>query len=415
MRNRKECADPCFYICSALTRMAPLDNQAPPLLAPVKTLAFLQSPRRRLVRPPKLPRPHGHPPPSIPVRDQAWGYEEVNGHLILQKPLPLPGSTRGPGAYELATDFTLPIGPAYDFGQSTGREYKDPSSPASQNAEDGQPPRAQTVVPPRQPLPLAAMVLHCRDSRNYVRRELPIGQPPEFVKPRPPPSPGPGTFSSARGIGDLGRVRSFPRQTRYHVRPVVVQPSSARLSGRMADERTTATMLGTTSTSVAPSWSRSPRGRPSFGAISIGRSMTTPTTSARLPPRRCAARHRRMDTQQQLAVEKNATKRPEPKGLDALGKALWRIFCFADDATAGSTSASFTRLSSLGASLSGEYAASAGSTDNAERLETYREADQKRDGFMSWDEFWPSGSSTHRSPTSTSMGSQHDIFNPELQ
>ena len=370
--------------------MAPLDNQAPPLLAPVKTLAFLQSPRRRLVRPPKLPRPDGHPPPSIPVRDQAWGYEEVNGHLILQKPLPLPGSTRGPGAYELATDFTLPIGPAYDFGQSTGREYKDPYSPASQNAEDGQPPRAQTVVPPRQPLPLAAMVLHCRDSRNYVRRELPIGQPPEFVKPRPPPSPGPGTFSSARGIGDLGRVRSFPRQTRYHVRPVVVQPSSARLSGRMADERTTATMLGTT-LHVRRSELKPLTPRPPF----IRRDFDREEHDDAYYEREAAAAEmrraslRRMHTQQQMAVEKNATKRPEPKGLDALGKALWRIFCFADESGDGRLNKRefYEALELSGASLSGEYAASAGSTDNAERLETYREADQNRDGFMSWDEF----------------------------
>ena len=40
----------------AVLFMAPLDNEVPPLLAPVATLAFLRSPRRRLVRPPKIPR-----------------------------------------------------------------------------------------------------------------------------------------------------------------------------------------------------------------------------------------------------------------------------------------------------------------------------------------------------------------------
>ena len=62
-------------------------------------------------------------PPSIPVPDMAWGYEEDDGGVLtLQQPEKLPaGSGRGPGAYDPTTAFTLPASPRYGFGSASGR------------------------------------------------------------------------------------------------------------------------------------------------------------------------------------------------------------------------------------------------------------------------------------------------------
>ena len=97
-----------------------------PIRASFSSSITVVSPRRLYSPrpPPLLPRTHLKGPPSIPVRDLAWGYEEdADGILRLQQPTAKHelNSSRGPGTYSPSSELTLPSAPKYDFGRSTGR------------------------------------------------------------------------------------------------------------------------------------------------------------------------------------------------------------------------------------------------------------------------------------------------------
>lgn len=172
--------------------------------------------RRIAINPPKVVRPSLPNPPSIPVPDQAWGYEESDEGLVLQRPdtaqlVSMGGGTGGadvaaggggrggggagkvggrgvpaPGAYS-PTEYTMRRVPASDFVRSVGRDGRaggeyahmpDTSANGEENAEllqrpisaasdmsTGLPPEQQmapaagepTIIPPRMPLPIAAI------------------------------------------------------------------------------------------------------------------------------------------------------------------------------------------------------------------------------------------------------------------
>jgi hypothetical protein len=192
------------------------------------TLSELLSPRGvPKTLPHRPPRPADRAPPSIPVADQAWGYEEgEDGTLVLQQPTPPRGSPCGPGAYS-PTPFPLPA--VRDFGH-----YR-PRPPFITNAEDKAQPRyAETLVPKRMPLPLATM-LQRKEPRHQVRAMDP-----------PPPSPGPGAFDSPRGVGDTGRIRHFPRQVRHYSRGHVKLPLTPAHRAQLHYSPRAASMIGGT-------------------------------------------------------------------------------------------------------------------------------------------------------------------------
>lgn len=173
-------------------------------------------------------------PPSIPVPDMAWGYEENDsGILTLQQPPQFPlGSSRGPGAYS-PTAFNLPSAPNYDFSLSRGRGAAAPADDADgfdgdeatadarRNSQHEPPTWAPPVsqrccgtrvgpvpIQPRQPMPIAANLQLAPRPPSTAR---PLG-------PQPPP-PGPGTFGTPRGMGAVQQVvRTMPAQTRHYSR-----------------------------------------------------------------------------------------------------------------------------------------------------------------------------------------------------
>ena len=202
---------------------------------------LLSSSSRLSVRAPlPLPKPFKRAalPPSIPVSDQAWGYEEnADGFLELQQPPPFPPNSHcGPGTYS-PNSIDLPSAPAINFAAGPGRgaplvgftddmSWCQPSaSDAAAGAEDGEaeepPDDGPTIVPPRSHLPIAAN-LRRTSPRYYAKPLMPA-----------PPTPGPGAYDSS-AMGEAWRhYERLPKQQRYHARVNAVLPLSPRQKDRV--------------------------------------------------------------------------------------------------------------------------------------------------------------------------------------
>ena len=202
--------------------------------------------------PPLIPRQHYVNPPSVPVPDMAWGYEEVDGVLTLQQPPKLPGSACGPGAYS-PTDVHLRKPRCADFTLGSGRDP--PTRPASSSLEqddDGAETEAPSTPSGRQPMPIAAMRQHSRQQPRRVRRAQ-----------NDYSTPGPGAFAAPLGMGATGRVRYFPQQNRHRVLPELVVRHSPRI-------RRVATLHGSTVVLVPLVRSPRPMVSPRTDVLSIG-------------------------------------------------------------------------------------------------------------------------------------------------
>lgn len=166
---------------------------------------------------PRRPAPQPKAP-SIPMPDDAWGYDEdERGELRLLRPASPSGTPRGPAAYTPNFDASSmhTAAPMYGFGLGSERpmlrEVGREAAPEAA-AEDDVPRRL------RQPMPLAAL------ARRRARRSAFEGSSPHSHSRSPPPRPGPGAFDPPAGLGETCAVLSFPPQARHHVRPRATLP-----------------------------------------------------------------------------------------------------------------------------------------------------------------------------------------------
>eukprot|EP00966_Prymnesium_polylepis_P151231 3494375-Prymnesium_polylepis.1 len=103
-------------------------SPGPGLYAPERFNAAISPPKRAVKRekPSSIYWAARGAPPSIPVSDQAWGYEEGDdGSLTLQQPAPMLFAP-GPGSYEPLPEFVKRSPVSVNFGAGTGRIYRVP-------------------------------------------------------------------------------------------------------------------------------------------------------------------------------------------------------------------------------------------------------------------------------------------------
>jgi hypothetical protein len=200
--------------------------------SPERVHAAIRAPRSHVAR--EKPSsiywgPRGAPP-SIPMPDQAWGYEEeADGSLVLQQPDPTPFAP-GPGSYDPSLDSIKPTAASIDFGAGSGREYQVPEmgpigSAVSEELAPGDH-EGQTANPkPYSPLPSATHPPKLYSSTYGKQR-------PRYSQTADAPSnaedPAPGVYEVPPGVGRTRPVPAFPRQRRYQVRPVRLGRGAAR-------------------------------------------------------------------------------------------------------------------------------------------------------------------------------------------
>eukprot|EP00966_Prymnesium_polylepis_P010292 237292-Prymnesium_polylepis.1 len=155
-------------------------------------------------------------PPSIPVPDQAWGYEMQDGALVLQNP-DAPLCAPGPGSYNPQQSYTKRAAVTVGFGAGSGRRIPVPELTVAPSVAEEPGPGdhdGQTANPkPYTPVPSAN-----HPPRLYSsQRERPL-----YSQTSETPSneldPGPGIYEVAPGVGRSRPIGTFPVQSKYQVR-----------------------------------------------------------------------------------------------------------------------------------------------------------------------------------------------------